>query len=588
MANQKVTVPDIGDFDSVPVIEVLVADGDTVEAEQPLVVLESDKATMEIPSPAAGKVSGLKVKEGDKVSEGDLLCELQAEDDGADAEDQKAAAPDADGEDPPPKDDESESASESDDSDDEDDAGSDEDESGSDQAQSGKTVSVTVPDIGDYDDVPVIEVLVSEGDTVEEDQALIVLESDKATMDVPAPQAGTVRNLKVKEGDKLSKGDAVCELETDDGGDTASSENQEKRSKGDSKAAKQSDTASKAEQKTSEAEDEQDRQAEKLAEQDIKAEEKEAAAPEPPALERGELPIHASPSVRKFSRKLGVNLRDVKGSGPNGRILKEDVEGYVTQALQGGGAGAASTSGAGLPAQPKVDFSKFGPVEEKPLARIRKISAQHLHKNWLLVPHVTQTDNADITELEAFRKQANGEGRGPKLTLLPFVIKAVAQALKTYPEFNSSLSADGEKLLMKGYCHIGFAADTPNGLVVPVIRDVWSKGIAELAEESAALAAKARDGKLKPDEMKGGCFSISSLGGIGGSHFTPIVNAPEVGILGVSRASMQPVWDGSAFQPRLMCPLSLSYDHRVIDGAYAARFTVELVRLLSDIRRLSL
>ena len=577
MANKQVTVPDIGDFDSVPVIEVLVADGDTVEAEQPLIVLESDKATMEIPSPGAGVVRGLKLKEGDKVSEGDVLCELEADGDDGGADDEDTAqdpGANAEGKDDAPA---SEPAQSGDSADNSDDAAPTKSTKAAKPNDGGsKTLAVKVPDIGDYQGVPVIEVLVADGDEVEADQPLVVLESDKATMEVPAPKAGKISALKVKEGDKLSEGDVVAELQLagdDEAGDDEASESAPKKSAKPSSSSDARDQHAKPESSLEAASSNED----------------EPAAPEAPALARGELPIHASPSVRKFARKLGVDLRQVKGSARQGRILKEDVEAYVSQTLKSGaGSSAAATGGGGLPAQPSVDFSKFGPVEEKPLARIRKISAQHLHKNWLLVPHVTQTDSADITELEAFRKQANGENRGPKLTLLPFVIKAVAQAMKAYPEFNSSLSADGEKLLMKGYCHIGFAADTPNGLVVPVIRDVWSKGIAELAEESAELAAKARDGKLKPDEMKGGCFSISSLGGIGGGHFTPIVNAPEVGILGVSRASMQPVWDGKAFQPRLMCPLSLSYDHRVIDGAYAARFIVELVRLLSDIRRLSL
>lgn len=564
MANKQVTVPDIGDFDSVPVIEVLVADGDTVEAEQPLIVLESDKATMEIPSPGAGVVRGLKLKEGDKVSEGDVLCELEVDSAGADSGDDE---PNDTGDDAP-------SPAPSGGSDDRSKDGSDSDSADTPRQAGGKTLAIKVPDIGDYQGVPVIEVLVAEGDDVDADQPLVVLESDKATLEVPAPQAGKIRALKVKEGDKLSEGDVVAELQLA-GGEA-----------GDGEAAEPAPEKSAKPSGSSDAREQQAKPDSSL--EAASSNEDEPAAPEAPALARGELPIHASPSVRKFARKLGVDLRQVKGSARQGRILREDVEAYVSQTLQSGVSSSQAAAGGGLPAQPSVDFSKFGPVEEKPLARIRKISAQHLHKNWLLVPHVTQTDNADITELEAFRKQANGENRGPKLTLLPFVIKAVAQAMKAYPEFNSSLSADGEKLLMKGYCHIGFAADTPNGLVVPVIRDVWSKGIAELAEESAELAAKARDGKLKPDEMKGGCFSISSLGGIGGSHFTPIVNAPEVGILGVSRATMQPVWDGEQFLPRLLCPLSLSYDHRVIDGAYAARFIVELTRLLSDIRRLTL
>ena len=571
----KVNIPDIGDFDSVPVIEVLVADGDQVAKDDPLIVLESDKATMEIPAPEAGVVANLQSKVDDKVAEGDWVCDLQqGDDDDANGED---ASSDTDAEQPessdPPDDDD---AAEAKPKKDKQAAKADQADSESKPAapskggkKSGGKTEVKVPDIGDYDSVPVIDVLVAEGDEVEAEQALVVLESDKATMDVPAPRAGIVRDLKVKVDDKLSAGDLVCSLEgADEDADADTGQAQAEDSGGKDKSdSKSSDEA----------------------QQQASAKEESKSGQREPEKKSGQaddkLPPHASPSVRKFARKLGVDLQQVRGSGPHARILKEDVEGFVSKALEQGARGGA---GAGLPAQPSVDFSKFGPVEEKPLARIRKLSAQHLHKNWLLVPHVTQTDNADITELEAFRKQANGESKGPKLTLLPFVIKAVAQAMKAYPDFNSSLAADAETQILKGYCNIGFAADTPNGLVVPVIRDVWSKGIAELAVESAELAAKARDGKLKPDEMKGGCFSISSLGGIGGSHFSPIVNAPEVGILGVSRAAMQPVWDGHEFKPRLMCPLSLSYDHRVIDGAYAARFIVELVRLLSDIRRLSL
>ena len=573
----KVNIPDIGDFDSVPVIEVLVADGDQVAKDDPLIVLESDKATMEIPAPEAGVVANLQSKVDDKVAEGDWVCDLEPGDDGnadgddassgGDSEQQESSEPSADeeaAEDKPEKDQKA--------------AEADQPDGGAKQAAPSKSskksgggkTEVKVPDIGDYDSVPVIEVLVAEGDEVEAEQALVVLESDKATMDVPAPRAGIVRDLKVKVDDKLSAGDLVCSLESADEEDADADAGQEQAEDSDNK-------------------DESDGKSSDEAQQPASAKEESKGPQREPERKSGQagdkLPPHASPSVRKFARKLGVDLHQVQGSGPHQRILKEDVEGFVSKVLEQGAKGGA---GAGLPAQPSVDFSKFGPVEEKPLARIRKLSAQHLHKNWLLVPHVTQTDNADITELEAFRKQANGESKGPKLTLLPFVIKAVAQAMKAYPDFNSSLAADAETQILKGYCNIGFAADTPDGLVVPVIRDVWSKGIAQLAEESAELAAKARDGKLKPEEMKGGCFSISSLGGIGGSHFTPIVNAPEVGILGVSRAAMQPVWDGSEFKPRLMCPLSLSYDHRVIDGAYAARFIVELVRLLSDIRRLSL
>ena len=427
------------------------------------------------------------------------------------------------------------------------------------------TMDVKVPDIGDYHGVPVIEVLVKDGDKVEKDTPLLVLESDKATLEVPSPAAGIVRNFKLKTNDKVSQGDAVCELET----------------AGRPEAARPAESAP------------------------IKAAPVQSPAPTPraptittdlaptppppPVPATGEAP-YAGPATRKYARQLGVNLAQVKGSGARSRILIEDVQAYVKQSLAAPKTAVplpATTGGTGIPSIPAVDFSQFGEIEKKPLARIRKLSAAHLHRAWLNVPHVTQTDEADITELEAFRK-ASAEETGVKLTLLPFIMKAVAKAIQAYPEFNSSLSPDGESLILKKYCHIGFAAETENGLVVPVVRDVDKKGVSQLAKECGELAKKARDGKLKGEEMKGGCFSISSLGGIGGSHFTPIVNAPEVAILGASRAQVKPVWDGQQFQPRLMLPLSLSYDHRVIDGAYAARFIVQLVKLLTDVRRLVL
>ncbi len=574
MAERRlVTVPDIGDLAEVPVIEVLVAEGDRVEAEQSLLVLESDKATMDVPAPVAGIVRELKVKEGDSLSQGDAICELEIDDaDGgpaADTERDGAGTAAAAGPETRSAEGETNASSE-----------------GADNPPptAARSLPVTVPDLGDYRDVPVIEVLVADGDVVEKDQSLLVLESDKATMEVPAPAAGTVRSLTVKEGDTLNPGDAICELELtgprpeeSPGPEAGDRESRRGEAAGEATQYGQPgarDSAPAARKVQAGAASPQTRAA------------VESPPPEP-KLADGELPPHASPSVRKFARHLGVDLRKLRGSGPNGRILREDVEAFVSAAMRSA-ASPAAAGGFTPPPQPQVDFSQFGDIEIRELARIRKISARHLHRNWLLVPHVTQTDEADITDLEAFRKAHNAEGQGPKLTVLPFVIKAVALALKAYPEFNASLAADGEHLILKQYCHIGFAADTPHGLVVPVVRDVWRKGIGELAEECAALAAKARDGKLKPDDMKGACFSVSSLGGIGGSHFTPIVNAPEVGILGVSRASIKPVWDGNSFQPRLMCPLSLSYDHRVIDGAQAARFIVELVRLLSDIRRLSL
>lgn len=563
----EVKVPNIGDFESVPVIELLVADGDVVEKDQALMVLESDKATMDVPSPAAGKVSGLKVKVGDKVGEGTLLCSLSSDADAAPKAEAKADSPKADdtkkdspaarqGDDKPAK---QSSASEK------------KSESAKPapkstaQKKSG-SLTVTVPNIGDFESVPVIELLVAEGDTVEKDQALMVLESDKATMDVPSPAAGTVTSLKIKVGDKVGEGTEVCVLTTAD----------ESADEDDTPADDQADEAQEA-PKT-------DEKPAKAAAETPKADAPSPATSAPVTQADGE-PFYAGPATRKVARQFGVDLSKVRGSGARGRIVIEDVQAYVKAELakpaNGGGGKAA---GSGIPPIPVPDFSQFGPVDTQPLARIRKLSAAHLSRSWLNVPHVTQHDDADITELEAFRKSAGGYTEA-KLTLLPFLIKAVALVIKRYPEFNSSLAADGESIVLKGYCNIGFAAETPNGLVVPVVKDVWNQSVGELAADCARLAKAARDGKLKADDMKGGCFSVSSLGGIGGKYFTPIVNAPEVAILGVSRSSLQPVWDGNAFAPRLMLPLSLSYDHRVIDGAAAARFIVLLGELLADVRR---
>ena len=419
-----------------------------------------------------------------------------------------------------------------------------------------QTIEVKVPDIGDFDAVPVIEILVADGDTVEVDQPLLVLESDKATMEVPSPGAGTIAGLKLKVGDKVSEGDVVCQLQ---GGATAAAP-----TPAPAPAPSPAPAATPA------------------------APPAPRPAPAPAAAPvQDQRAFYAGPATRKFARQLGVDLAQVQGSGPRGRIVVEDVQGYVKRRLSGASAAAPVAGGSGIPPIPAQDLSQFGEIDTQPLARIRKLSAAHLSRSWLNVPHVTQHDDADITELEAFRKQASSE-TGVKLTLLAFLIKAVGEGLKTYPEFNSSLAPDGESLILKRYCHIGFAADTPNGLVVPVVQDVWDKSLSEIASDCARLAKTARDGKLKPGDMRGGCFSISSLGGIGGGYFTPIVNAPEVAILGVSRSLMKPVWDGQAFQPRLMVPLSLSYDHRVIDGAAAARFIVRLGELLADVRRMLL
>lgn len=459
-----------------------------------------------------------------------------------------------------------------------------------------------VPDIGDYSDVPVIEVLVAVGDTVTKDQGLVTLESDKATLEVPSAYAGVVKELKVKLGDTLSEGSVVALIEVaDDGASPAPAEKPAAEAKPRETPA--SETGAQVEP-NAEGSLQPDRLAQREIEQveSLRAPQASAGTPATPPVKfdaDSVLPSkvpYASPAVRVFARELGVDLAQVNGSEKGGRITREDVQKFVKAALSGGvaGTGASAAAGGGLSLLPwpKVDFAKFGEVEVKPLSRIKKISGANLARNWAMIPHVTQFEQADITELEALRVQLNKEQEkarsGVKLTMLAFLIKASAAALKQFPDFNASLDASGENLTLKKYFHIGFAADTPNGLVVPVIRDVDRKGVFEIAEETGALARKARDGKLGPAEMSGGCFSISSLGGIGGTAFTPIVNAPEVAILGVSKSSIQPVWDGKQFQPKLLLPLSLSYDHRVIDGAAAARFTTYLSQVLADMRRVLL
>ena len=463
-----------------------------------------------------------------------------------------------------------------------------------------------VPDIGDYSDVPVIEVLVAVGDTVAKDQGLVTLESDKATLEVPAPFAGVVRELKVKLGDTLSEGSVVALIEAADGAAPSAKAAAPAKAEAPAAPVKTAETGAKVEPVAVATEPD------KLAQREIAQVQAPPAsggsdpeaAPRTPPVEFGAASVlpdqvpYASPAVRLFARELGVDLAQVKGSERGGRISKEDVQRFVKAALAGGvpaAAGAAPAAGGGglnLLPWPKVDFSKFGEVETQPLSRIKKISGANLARNWAVIPHVTQFDQADITELEALRVQLNAEQEkaksGVKLTMLAFLLKASAAALKQFPDFNASLDATGENLTLKKYVHIGFAADTPNGLVVPVIRDVDRKGVLQIAQEMGELAKKARDGKLGPADMSGGCFSISSLGGIGGTAFTPIINAPEVAILGVSKSSQQPVWDGKALQPRLMLPLSLTWDHRVIDGAAAARFNAYLGQILGDFRRLML
>lgn len=551
MALVEVKVPDIGDFKDVEIIELLVKPGDTVKVDQSLLTVESDKASMEIPSTHAGVVKEMKVKLGDKVSEGSLVLLVEAEGAGAPAAAAPAPAatpavapvPQAA---PAPA-----------------------------PAASGGTVTVTVPDIGDFDEVAVIEVFVKPGDSVKVEQSLITVESDKASMEIPSSHAGVVKELLVKVGDKVSKGTPLAVVEAKGGAAVPAPASALAAAAPAAAAASASAPAP-------------DRQAPTA-----------ALPPHEPTAPKGKLP-HASPSVRKLARELGVPLEEVKGSGPKGRITQGDVQGFVKGVMAGsvqtqaqsanksGGGGAAGGAFPGLLPWPQVDFAKFGPVERKELSRIKKISGANLHRNWVVIPHVTNHDDADITDLEAFRVQLNKENEksGVKVTMLAFLIKAAVAALKKFPEFNASL--DGEHVVLKQYFHIGFAADTPNGLMVPVIKDADKKGIFQISTEMSELAKKAREGKLGPAEMTGGCFSISSLGGIGGRYFTPIINAPEVAILGVCKSAMEPKWDGKAFQPRLMLPLSLSWDHRAVDGAAAARFNAYFAQILADFRRVLL
>ena len=528
-ASKDVNVPDIGS-DEVEVTEILVKVGDKVEAEQSLVVVEGDKASMEVPAPFAGTVKEIKINTGDKVSTGSLIMIFET----AASGDAAAAKPQV------------------------------KEEAASAPAASGgsATKEVNVPDIGG-DEVEVTEVLVKAGDKVTAEQSLIVVEGDKASMEVPAPFAGTVKEIKINTGDKVSTGSLIMLFEVEGAAPAAAP------------AAKQEASAP--------------------------APQAEKAAPAPAAAKasgkdefaENDAYVHATPVIRRLAREFGVNLTKVKGTGRKGRILKEDVQAYVKDAVKRAESAPAAASGGGLPGMlpwPKVDFSKFGEIEEVELGRIQKISGANLSRNWVMIPHVTHFDKTDITELEAFRKQQNAEAEKRKLdvkiTPVVFIMKAVAAALEQMPRFNSSLSEDGQKLTLKKYINIGVAVDTPNGLVVPVFKDVNKKGIIELSRELMTISKKARDGKLTAGEMQGGCFTISSIGGLGTTHFAPIVNAPEVAILGVSKSSMEPVWNGKEFMPRLMMPISLSFDHRVIDGADGARFITIINNMLSDIRRL--
>ncbi|MCT2418946.1 pyruvate dehydrogenase complex dihydrolipoyllysine-residue acetyltransferase [Pantoea sp. XY16] len=528
-ASKEVAVPDIGG-DEVEVTEILVKVGDKVEAEQSLIVVEGDKASMEVPAPFAGVVKEITIATGDKVSTGSAIMVFEAE----------GAAPASDAS-PEVK-----------------------EEAASAPAAAAGAKEVNVPDIGG-DEVEVTEILVKVGDKVDAEQSLIVVEGDKASMEVPAPFAGTVKELKVATGDKVSTGSLIMVFEVEGAAPAAPA------------AAKQDAAPAPA------------------AKSDAKP---AAAAPAAKADSKGEFAendayVHATPVIRRLAREFGVNLAKVKGTGRKGRILKEDVQTYVKEAVKRAEAAPAAASGGGLPGMlpwPKVDFSKFGEIEEVELGRIQKISGANLSRNWVMIPHVTHFDKTDITDLEAFRKQQNAEAEKRKLdvkyTPVVFIMKAVAAALEQMPRFNSSLSEDAQKLTLKKYINIGVAVDTPNGLVVPVFKDVNKKGITELSRELMAISKKARDGKLTAGDMQGGCFTISSLGGLGTTHFAPIVNAPEVAILGVSKSAMEPVWNGKEFTPRLMMPISLSFDHRVIDGADGARFITIIGNMLSDIRRL--
>lgn len=542
MSNQiEIRVPDIGDYDTIEIIEVLVTTGDIVATDQSLITLESDKASMEIPSTHAGTVAEVQVKVGDKVSKGDLIAVVTESTESA----EKPAAPDtgaATATTPVTTD------------------------------NTPKTVAVVVPDLGEFEEIEVIELLVSAGDSVELDQSLITLESDKASMEIPSTALGTVESIAVNVGDKLSKGDVILYI----AGSAAEQATASRATTDKSPAATAAkDPAGPASLHTP------------------APKPQHAASPTQKIADASYRKAHASPAVRKFARQLGVDLPLVSGTGPKGRVLKDDVQSFVKSTMSHVGSpygGGAQAGGAGIPPIPEVDFTQFGEIERVELSRINILTAENLHRSWLNLPMVTHHDEADITELEAFRKSIKQEAaeKNIRITGLVFHIKALAAALKQFPRFNSSLSSDGKSLFYKKYLNIGIAVDTPAGLVVPVLKAVDQKSIYELSEEMTDISTRARSKKLKPIEMQGASMTISSLGGIGGSSFTPIVNPPEVAILGITRAKMQPVWNGTDFTPRLMCPLDLTYDHRVIDGAEGARFMAHYCKVIGDIRKMLL
>jgi len=572
MSEQEIKVPDLGGADEVEIIEISVSQGDTVEAEDPILTVESDKASVELPSPGAGKITKITVKVGDRVKEGDVVGMMEAGSDagGSDGGSDENASSDSE---------EDKAEAKSEDKEDKEKDKKDEEEQAGEQKPAPKksggsrNETVKVPSLDGFEDVPIIEINISEGDEVKAEDPLVTVESDKATMEIPSPYAGKVGKILVSEGDKISEGHDLIEMTVvEEGGDDSApvepAQSSGKESSGDGKP---------------------EHKAEPDAGREESKPERESATYEPP---RPGTRVHAGPSVRKLAREMGADLTRIKGSGPKSRILKEDVQAYVKSQLQQTqqGSAVAGGGGSGIPGVTLPDFSQFGEIKREAMSRMMFATANNMHRSWLNVPHVTQFEDADITDLEDFRKaqKAAGEKKGVKMTPLPFLLKACATALAELPQFNVSLDMERKEVIRKKFIHIGLAVDTPNGLMVPVIRDVDKKGLWELAAESAELAQKARDKQLKPAEMKGACFTITSLGGIGGTAFTPIVNTPEVAILGVSKAAMKPVWDGREFQPRLLLPLSLSYDHRAVNGADAARFTTLLSQLLGDIRSLLL
>ncbi|GGE33249.1 dihydrolipoyllysine-residue acetyltransferase component of pyruvate dehydrogenase complex [Halopseudomonas oceani] len=546
--SELIKVPDLGGEGEV--IEILIKEGDQVEAEQSLAVVESDKASMEIPSPKAGKVKAIKFKLGDSLKEGDPLIELEVEGDEqpkqANSDEKPAKTEPEAAQKQEPKTEDSKPAA----------------------SASSRSEAVKVPDLG-TDSARVIEILVSKGDQVEADQSLLVLESDKASMELPAPFSGVIESIDVKLEQDVKTGDVIMQMQVSGGDSETKAESQSAEQQSKQSDAKQAPAAASSD----------------------KASEEPASPPPVGGPSREGAKVHAGPAVRMLAREFGIDLTEVKPTGPRERILKEDVQKHVQAVMQQRKAApAGAAGGSGIPAVPEVDFSRFGEIETVDMTRLQQVGASNLHRSWLNVPHVTQFDLANISALEAFRKEqkATAEKAGVKLTVLPFLLKACAHLLREQPNFNVSLAANGKQLIQKKYVHIGFAVDTPDGLLVPVIRDVDKKSLLQLAAEAAELADKARNKKLGADAMQGACFTISSLGHIGGTYFTPIVNSPEVAILGVSKATMQPVWDGASFQPQLMLPLSLSYDHRAINGAAAAQFTRRLGELLGDIRTMLL